>query len=193
MQGHLLVAAAAEPMRAAVRAITPERLGDPTPCRDYDVRALLNHLLYWGPSLVGAATDARVPPPAAGEREVDLTAGDWAADIDAHLDRLVAGWGRPEAWEGTTRLAGPDPTPAPMIGGMVVTELVVHGWDLARALGQRPRWDDQVVEFLHGELVRTAELGRQLGAYGPAVPVPDSAPLLDRVLGLTGRDPHWKA
>lgn len=187
------MAPAAEPMRAAVRAITPEQLGDPTPCQDYDVRALLNHLLYWGPSLVGAATDAGVPPRAAPEREVDLTAGDWAASLDAHLDLLVDAWSRPPAWAGTTRLVGPDPLPAPMIGGMVVTELVMHGWDLARAIGQWPRWDDQVVEFLHDELVRTAELGRQMGAYGPAVPVPDSAPTLERSLGLTGRDPHWKA
>jgi uncharacterized protein (TIGR03086 family) len=192
-QAHTLVAAAAEPMRAVVRAIVPEQLGGPTPCQEYDVRGLLNHLLFWGPSLVGAATDARVRPPADSEEEVELTGGDWAAGIEAQLDQLAAAWGEPEAWEGTTRIVGPDPMPAPMIGGMVLTELVVHGWDLARAVGQRPQWDEPVVAFVYAQVAQTAELGREMRVYGPAVPVPDSAALLDRALGRTGRDPDWKA
>lgn len=54
MQGHTLVAMAATPMVATVRTITTEQLGAPTPCSEYDVRRLINHLLYWGPLLEGA-------------------------------------------------------------------------------------------------------------------------------------------
>jgi uncharacterized protein (TIGR03086 family) len=78
-----------------------------------------------------------------------------------------------------------------MIGGMVLGEFVVHGWDLARATGHEAGWDDTVLEFALDWLGPTAEQGRAMAVYGPAVPVPTSAPALDRVLGLTGRDPRW--
>lgn len=191
MAGHSLVAAVAATTVETVRAITPDQLGAPTPCQEYDVRRLLNHLHYWGPSLEGAARKEPVAPPAECEQDVDLTGGDWAGRLEVQCDRLVAGWRLPAAWEGTTQMGGPTPLPASMIGGMVVTELVVHGWDLARATGQQPRWDDEVLAFVHEEVARTAEHGREMGVYGPAVPVPGTAPVLDRILGLTGRDPGW--
>ena len=188
---HTLVTSATAPAVAIVHAIRPDQLEAPTPCAEFTVRTLLNHLLYWGPSLVGAARKERVAPPAAGEREADLPDGDWAGALAGQIDRTAAAWSDPDAWEGMTHLGGPDPMPAPLIGGMVLTELVVHGWDLARATGQRPEWDRELLDYLHGEIGKTAEYGRELGVYGPAVPVPDSAPVLDRTLGLTGRDPAW--
>jgi uncharacterized protein (TIGR03086 family) len=72
---------------------------------------------------------------------------------------------------------------------MVVGEVVVHGWDLAMATGQQPVWDDEVLAFVHKELVANVQWGRDMGVYGPEVPVPEDAPLLDRILGLTGRNP----
>jgi len=69
---------------------------------------------------------------------------------------------------------------------------LVHGWDLGRASGQRPEWDDDVLEFALDEVAKTADQGRAMGVYGAEVVVPDGASTLDRVLGLTGRDPRWK-
>lgn len=186
-----LVAAAAAPMVATVRAITADQLDAPTPCREYDVRRLLSHLLYWGASLEGAATDTPVAPPAASEQEVAPPDGDWGGALEAQIDRIATAWSDPQAWEGMTRMGGPDPMPASLIGGMVLTELVVHGWDLARATGQQPEWDDALLDFVYEEVEKTAEQGREMGVYGPPVPVPDTAPVLDRALGLTGRDPSW--
>jgi uncharacterized protein (TIGR03086 family) len=193
MQGHTLVAMAATPMAATVRAITTEQLGAPTPCSEYDVRKLINHLLYWGPLLEGAAKDASVAAPAESELEVDLTRGDWSADLAAQIDRTATAWSEPQAWEGTTRLGSPSPVPAQLIGGMVLTEFVVHGWDLALATNRQQRWADEVLDYVYREVEMTADQGRQMGVYGPRVPVPDAAPLLDRILGLTGRDPVWPA
>ncbi|NUT49055.1 MAG: TIGR03086 family protein, partial [Saccharothrix sp.] len=68
-----------------VDKIEPEQLDAPTPCTEYDVRKLLNHLLFWSPPLDGAARKQAVPPPAAAEADVDLTTGDWAADLAAGL------------------------------------------------------------------------------------------------------------
>lgn len=80
-------------------------------------------------------------PPAASEREVDLTGGDWTGELEAQIDRIATAWSEPHAWEGTTRMGSPSPVPAPLIGGMVLTEFVVHGWDLARATNRQPQWD----------------------------------------------------
>lgn len=174
-----------------IHAIEPDQLKAKTPCAEYDVRTLLNHLLFWGPSLEGAGRKETVPPPAAAEANVDLTQGDWAAALDAHLDRTVQAWSAPAAWEGTTHLGGPTELPASLVGGMAVGELVVHGWDLARATGQRLAVDEDIVEFLCEEIAKTAAQGRAMGAYGPEVAVSISSSMLDRVLGLTGRRPDW--
>jgi uncharacterized protein (TIGR03086 family) len=191
MHGHALIAIAAAPTVATVRAIRADQLDAPTPCSKYDVHALINHLLFWGPSLEGAARKEPVAPPAASEQDVNLAAGAWADKIEAQIDRLVTAWSEPDAWEGTTQMGGPTAMPASMIGGMVLGELVVHGWDLARATGQEPRWDDGVLKFLYCEVEQTAEQGRKMGVYGDQVHVPATASVLDQTLGLAGRDPNW--
>lgn len=191
MQPHSLVAVAAAPTIEVFRGIAPDRLDAPTPCSEYDVRGLINHLLFWGPSLEGAARKKSVPPPVESERDADLTGSDWAARLEAQTDTIVASWSDPGAWDGVTRMGGPMELPAAMIGGMVLGELVVHGWDLARATGQDPRWSSEVLDLTYDMAAKTAEQGREMGVYGPEVPVPGTAPLLDRILGLTGRDPRW--
>src|SRR5215469_4054195 len=60
---------------------------------------------------------------------------DWRTRIPRDLDALAQAWREPGAWAGTTRIAGMD-SPAAMTGLAVADELVVHGWDIARAAGQ---------------------------------------------------------
>jgi uncharacterized protein (TIGR03086 family) len=182
---------AAEAMASVVRAITPAQLTNPTPCTDFDVRALVNHLLFWGPSLEAAGRKEVVPPPAPAESDVDLTTADWRGVLLTQLDRMVEAWTPQDAWEGATRIVGPTETPSRVIGGMIVCELAVHSWDLATATGGTLELDAELLAHLHQEVTAGAEQGRQMGVYGPEVPVSASAPTLDRILGLTGRDPAW--
>ncbi|MEV0699074.1 TIGR03086 family metal-binding protein [Saccharopolyspora sp. NPDC050389] len=182
---------AAASLREVVRNIKPDQLGAPTPCAEYDVRKLVKHLLFWGPSLGAAARKETVPPPAEAEQDLDLTGGDWAADLVALLDRTADAWSEPGAWEGTTHMGGPTELPASLVGGMVVVELVVHGWDLARATGQHVAKDDDLLDYVRGEVAKTADQGREMGVYGTEVTVPTSASTLDQILGLTGRNPTW--
>ncbi len=189
MSGDQLIGRAAARVVEIVRNIKPDQLDVPTPCAEYDVRKLMNHLLFWGPSLEGAGRKQSVPPPAEVEPDVDLTQGDWAADLVAQLERTTAAWSGPQAWQGTTHMGSPTEMPAAMIGGMVLGELVVHGSDLARATGQQPTWDDDVLEYVYRDVETSAGMGRDMGIYGPEVPVPADAPLLHRILGLTGRKP----
>ncbi|MFI6482632.1 TIGR03086 family metal-binding protein [Nonomuraea sp. NPDC050663] len=181
---------AAQPMIQIIRALRPEDLAKPTPCAEFDVRELINHMLYWGPSLVAAAYKRAPELPAVPEDEADLAAGDWAAALESQTVRLAEAWSRPEAWEGTASLGGPTELPASLIGGMAAGELVIHGWDLARATGQEPEWDGELIEFVHDEVAKTALQGREMGVYGPEVEVPEPASLLEKALGLTGRDPR---
>lgn len=193
-----LVPGAAAPLLVTIRSLTAADLARPTPCADYDVGALLNHLLFWAPSLAGAARREPVPPPAADESAVDLVAGgDPVARLQAAVAAVADAWSDRAAWEGTVTMGGPPELPAATIGGMAVGELVVHGWDLARATGWDARFeamtDPDAMDLLLQELAVNGALGRDMGLYGPEVAVPASAPALHRVLGLTGRDPAWTA
>ena len=140
------------------------------------MRGVLDRVLEYGPA-PAAASGAPAAP---------------AADLESQIELLVAAWSVPAAWQGTTTMGGPMELPATMVGARVLDELVVHGWDLARATGQDPAWDGELLDFVHQQVAETAAMGREMHAYGPEVAVPATAPLLDRTLGLTGRDPFWK-
>ena len=71
-------------------------------------------------------------------------------------------------------------------------ELVIHGWDLARATGQEYAPDEGALRMAHGFLAAAEDKERGEGIFGPVVPVREDAPLLDRALGLSGRDPSWR-
>ena len=182
-----LVPVAAATFADVVAGLPDEGLGAPTPCPDYDVAGLLGHLLHRGPQLVGAASKEGVP---AGE-QVPADPATWRAALVALVDRLAEAWSQPAAWEGTTRIEGPMEMPASTIGGIVLAEMVVHGWDLARATGQQPTWPGPLLDQVHQDMTAMAEMGRRMGAFGPEVAVSADASPLDRLLGVVGRDPAW--
>lgn len=84
--------------------------------------------------------------------------------------------------------------PAQVMGVVALDELVVHGWDLARATGQPFTADPASLRESLGFAASMSEPGQEAGReglYGPVVRVPDDAPDLDRLLGFAGRDPRW--
>ncbi|MPZ86169.1 MAG: TIGR03086 family protein [Actinophytocola sp.] len=173
------------------RNVRPDQLDRSTPCPDWDVRALVNHLMFWSAFRSElAARKQQAPADDPITEQTDLTRGDWAETLASQLDKAVAAWGEPGATEGDTGLAGGS-MPARMIGMMMVGELVVHGWDLARATGQSIETDPAVLATVHEMVAAMGPQGREMGAFGAEVTVPGSAPMLDRVLGLSGRDPSW--
>src|SRR5262249_17737316 len=107
---------------------------------------------------------------------------------------LVDAWRDPAAWEGMSEAAGL-PMPAEAVGLIVLDELVLHGWDLARATGQPFQCDPAstaaVLEFTRISALPEQAAGRG-GLFGPVVAVPEDAPAFDRALGLAGRDPAWR-
>ncbi len=109
------------------------RRGAATPCEDWPVAVLLGHLL--GLTVAFTASASKSPAPASTpEPDGDLPA-DWKPQLHERLDALVVTWRVPEAWEGETE-AGGVTMPAEVMGVVALDELVLHGWDLARATGQ---------------------------------------------------------
>jgi uncharacterized protein (TIGR03086 family) len=117
----------------------------------------------------------------------------WRTRIPADLTTLARAWREPAAWNGMTRIAGSD-TPAEIVGLIVTDELVVHGWDIARATGQPYQCEPELLAAAHSFLSQFASPDAPAGpevAFGPARQLPSDAPLLDRVVALAGRDPGW--
>jgi uncharacterized protein (TIGR03086 family) len=173
-----------------VAAVREDQLTAPTPCADTSVAALLDHVhgLAVGMRMAAEKTPAGAPPAAAAES----LPPDWRSRIPRELDELVAAWREPAAWAGTT-WAGLAELPAAVMGVVALNEVLVHGWDLAVAIGAPYPVDDASAQRCLDHAVWFAAAmpeGRD-AIYGPVVPVPDEAPVLDRLLGLTGRDPGW--
>ncbi len=172
--------------------VSDARLADATPCPQYSVGTLLGHLLGLavafrdaGRKELGATTDTDP-----GTALPELTPG-WREELPKVLDELAEVWRDPRAWTGMTRAGGVD-LPGDVAGAVVIDELVIHAWDLARATGQPYAPDPAALKTAHAFLRAAAEEGdRGDGIFGPVVTVPPEAPLLDRTVGLSGRDPGW--
>ena len=168
------------------------RLGDPTPCPAYTVGDLLGHLAGLCVAFRDAARKDFGPTTDTDpESGVPSLPADWREELPRVLDELAEAWRDPAAWTGMTRAGGVD-LPGDVAAAVAADELVVHGWDLARAGGQEYAPDQAALRASHAFLLAAAEEGdRGGGIFGPVVPVPDEAPLLDRAVGLSGRDPGW--
>jgi uncharacterized protein (TIGR03086 family) len=175
-----------------VAGVRDDQLCHPTPCADTNVAALLDHLV--GLTLAFRRAAEKAEGTGGAVADAANLAPDWRTRLPAQLDALAAAWRAPDAWNGTTSIAGMT-MPAAEVGLVATNEVLVHGWDLAVATGQPYRADPATTQacLAYGaELAANApEMRDQI--YGPVVPVPDGAPVLDRLLGQAGRDPAWTA
>ncbi len=167
------------------------QLAAPTPCPQMPVHVLIGHLCGLSVAFRDAGRKAFGPttdtPP--GEGPIEL-APDWRTALPELLDLLADAWLDPAAWTGDSRVGGVA-MPGAVLGLVAADELVVHGWDLARATGQEYTPDEAALQAAHAMLAPAAQNPDRGGIFGPVVPVPDDAPLLDRVISLSGRDPRW--
>ena len=168
--------------------ITDDQLDHATPCEKLRLRDLVGHIGGLALAFTAAARKDFGPltdtPPVEGAPLDD----DWRTAYPKRLAELARAWQQPGAWQGMTRAGGVD-FPAEVGGVVALTEVVVHGWDLAAATGQDYRVDQATLDAVLPHVTAIAAEGPTEGLFGPAVAVADDAPDLDRMIALTGRDP----
>lgn len=169
-----------------VRGIGDEDLTAPTPCSEYDVRALLNHLFL----VVSNFRALAGREPVDFGRTPDVVTGDWRGRFGDETERLVKAWDRPGAEDG---VAGGMELPARTVGLMVLGDLTVHAWDLAQATGQDFVPDPAVVRELGPGMAGLAPKAREMKVFGERFPLPPGAGAFAQVLAETGRDPGWRS
>ncbi len=177
---------AVDQTEAIISRIRRDQATLPTPCSSWDVRALINHVV---------AQDLRQFTERAsggGSRELDV--GDigenWIGAYREAAEQLLGAWRRPGALEGTVKLPFGE-FPRTWFVGQQIADLVVHGWDLAKATGQPTELDPELGQLALDwgrENLRPEFRGRD---FGPEVPVTEDAGLHERLAGLFGRDPDW--
>ncbi|MER7574128.1 TIGR03086 family metal-binding protein [Streptomyces sp. NPDC126514] len=171
--------------------VTDEQLTGPTPCPDLRVRNLLGHLLGLSVAFRDAGRkDLGVTTDTAPTASVPDIGPGWREEFPKVLDELAGAWRDPAAWTGMTRAGGVD-LPGAVAGAVAIDELVIHGWDLAVATGQPYAPDPVALRAAHDFLLASKDDPSRGEIFGPVVPVPQDAALLDRSVGLSGRDPHW--
>jgi uncharacterized protein (TIGR03086 family) len=160
-----------------IASIAPEQRGLPTPCADWDVRTLVTHVVGGVDNFTvatrGGQPDWSAPHPALGD--------DWPAAFNANKAALL------DAWSGADAAALPR-------ADQQITELAVHSWDIACAVGQQAALDPQIAEHALEWSSQALKPEFRGSAIGAEVPVRDDAPVYDRLAGWFGRDPApWSA
>jgi uncharacterized protein (TIGR03086 family) len=184
-----MAAAAAEAARV-VTGVPEGTLNAPTPCGDWDLRTLLNHTILW----TSYSAERRAHGESVDEELMnrDFTADPgFREDYARQIGEAIDAWSDPAAWAGTRNVMGAE-TPAADVGAMLLMEMALHGWDVARATGQEFSPDDQTAEALKDIVDAQAELFRKYQGFADAINPPAGASTFDRALALSGRDPGWK-
>jgi uncharacterized protein (TIGR03086 family) len=168
---------------AVIAGVAPGQWTAPTPCTEFDVRAVVNHLVAGDRAFAAYVTGGE--PPARG---ADLLGDDPVAAYSEAAAGLRTAFGAKDALNEIYK-APFGSAPGAVLVQVRVLEQLAHGWDIARATGQSPDFPDDVTE-------RALAVARQTLAtrpdgpaapFGPEVAVPDGAPALDRLAAFLGR------
>jgi uncharacterized protein (TIGR03086 family) len=170
-----------------VHAVGPDQWGCPTPCVDWEVRHLVNHLV---------AEQLWVPPLLAGKRVGDLGDGFAAGDVlgddpvaawDAAAAAAEAAFAGPGALERTVHLSYAD-RPGEEYAREMIFDLVVHSWDLARGISTDDTLDPGLVEAVYATIEPDTDLTAS-GLFDEPVPVSPDSDEQTRLIAFTGRKP----
>jgi uncharacterized protein (TIGR03086 family) len=170
-----------------VHAVRTDQWGCPTPCKEWEVRNLVNHLV---------SEQLWVPPLLAGKRIGDLGDGFAAGDVlgsdpaaawDAAAAAARAAFAEAGALERTVHLSYAD-RPADEYAREMIFDLVVHSWDLARGISADETVDPDLVESVYAQIEPDTDLASS-GLFDEPVPVPADSDEQTKLIAFTGRKP----
>jgi uncharacterized protein (TIGR03086 family) len=170
-----------------VARVAPDQWNAPTPCEDWDVRTLVNHVVSeerWSVPLLAGATIAEVGDRFDGDLLGDnpiLCTAEAAEDAQAAVSETGA-------LERTVHLSIGD-TPAIEYINQLFADHLIHGWDLAVATGGKTEFDPEAARVCLNWFRDREELYRGAGIIGPRLELPSDATDRDRLLAAFGRDP----
>ena len=170
---------------ARVQQISDDQWGNPTPCDEWDVRALVNHLVYedlWARPLFEGKTIEEV-----GDRfDGDLLGDDpKAAWSEASRDAIAAAEAD-GALERTVHLSYGDVTGGNYLG-QLLNDHVIHAWDLARGIGSNDTLDADLVETLYANAKPMEDTLKGSGLFGDKIEPPPDADTQTKLLAVMGR------
>ena len=160
---------------AKVKGAT-KKLNRPTPCDEWDVRTLLNHMLDTQRYFTGAARGEEVSPPSAAPP--DLLGDNPTATFEQSRSDLIQAFSEPGAIEKT----------GPALG-IACADQLLHGWDLARATGQDATMPEGLPAVAYDMINGRFSDEQRRGVFKPAVAVAPDASAQDKLLAYTGRNP----
>lgn len=170
-----------------VHAVRPDQWHDPTPCTEWDVHALVNHLVNeqeWVAPMIEGQTIEQVGHRFDGDQLGDDPAKAWDRyAVEAH-HAIEA----PGALNRTVHLSYGDTTAESYTWDMV-SDALVHAWDLARAIGADESLDPELVNEVFARIEPQADTLAASGYFAPRVPVPDDADPQTKLIALCGRHP----
>lgn len=170
-----------------VHEVRDDQWENPTPCTDWNVRDLVNHLVgehLWAPHLLSGETIADVGDRYTGDVLGDSPVAAWERAGGASRSAFH----RKGALHGDVHATG-GKIPATDYAWQMTSDLTVHGWDLAQGIGRRSRMRDELADAVHAHVEPQAAGWQQAGIFDPPVPVPDDVVPQDRLVALLGRRP----
>lgn len=171
-----------------VAGIDKGQLDDPTPCTDWNVRDVLNHMIN-GLYAVGAGS--RGEKVDFNHPQQDFAAGDYVHEFGSAAQEAIAAFSEDGAMEKSFTMSWGD-TPGAALIGVSTSDLVIHGWDLAQGTGQPYEIDPEVAEASYGMVTSMMQPKGKMprgDAFGDPIEVADDAPIEDRLMAYVGRKP----
>jgi uncharacterized protein (TIGR03086 family) len=168
-----------------VQAVSEDQWDGDTPCTEWSVRDLVNHVVAedrWVRPLIEGKTIAEV----GGALDGDLLGDDPKRAWKEAAEESVSAASSDGALTATCHVSFGD-IPGEEYLSQVLSDNVVHSWDLARGVGADERLDPELVDFTHSYLAPQIEAWRSAGAVGPALEVPDDADAQTKLLAMMGR------
>jgi uncharacterized protein (TIGR03086 family) len=174
-----------------VDGVHPDQWTAPTPCEDWNVRQLLNHVANGNAVFAGVADGTRPSGPVTPEeRAVDRLGDDPAAGFRASGRAMHEAFLRPGFLDAQVETPMMGLQQGPTIVHMRINELLIHGWDLARATGQSADLPEDLAEgALRLWQTRLADRPREGMPFDTPKEVADDAPAIDRLAAFLGRQP----